>query len=122
MQNHWTKYSTRLVVLILLGSLTFFGIQQYKRYQESATIKAQITALKAEAGSIEEKNKELEDSLKYLTSTGATERLAKQQMNLEREGEIPVVFLPQESSVVKQEDAHKPHWREWWDYFFQTKV
>ncbi len=122
MQNHWTKYSTILVVLILLGSLAFFGIHQYKRYQESATIKAQITALKAEAGNIEEKNKELEDSLKYLTSTGATERLAKQQMNLEREGEITVVFLPQESNVVKQEDANKPHWREWWDYFFQTKV
>ncbi len=122
MRGTFATYSTKFVILLLLGSLILFGVQQYKRYQENATINDQIQALKAEASNIETKNKELEESLQYLTSTGATERLAKQQMNLEREGEISVVFLPTETKTSEQQELSIPHWKEWWNYFFKIKT
>lgn len=119
MQTTWTKFSTKFVILLLLCSLVFFGVEQYKRYKVRASLDVQINSLKAEASSVEEKNKDLEDSLKYLSSVGATERLAKQQMNLERTGEIPVVFLPAEEKVVTTGSSPTLHWRAWWEYLFK---
>lgn len=114
--------SNRFVIVILVGSLVVLGWSQYQKWQDRKKVEKQIQALKAEAAQVDEKNKQLEESLKYLSTNAATERLARQQLNLKREGEIAVVFMAngkpeggQEASTVPPE----PYWRQWWNYFFK---
>lgn len=114
--------SNRFVLLLLVGSLSFLGFSQYKQWQQRQKINAQIRSLKEEANAVEEKNKQLEDSLQYLSSSGASERLARQQMNMKKEGEIPVVFVPNQSSESSTVAEPKlKNWQLWWNYFFKQQ-
>lgn len=115
--------SNRFVVVLLLGSLVVLGWSQYQKWQERKKVEKQIQALKAEAAQVDEKNKQLEESLKYLSTNAATERLARQQLNLKREGEIAVVFMANNRTGGAVSDSQQapadPHWRLWWNHFFK---
>lgn len=112
--------SNRFIVLLLMGGIAFFGVSEYKQWQQRQKVQKQIAALKAEANTVEEKNAQLENSLKYLSSTGATERLAREQLGLKKEGEIPVVFVlgkAEEPEAVSSKKVHNA--LAWWNYFFK---
>ena len=114
--------SNRFVVVVLLGSLVVLGWSQYHRWEERQKVEKQIQALQAEASQVDEKNRQLEESLKYLSTNAATERLARQQLNMKREGEIAVVFMADAASRANQPESQKatvPYWRLWWDHFFK---
>lgn len=114
--------SNRFVIVILVGSLVVLGWSQYQKWQDRKKVEKQIQALKAEAAQVDEKNKQLEESLKYLSTNAATERLARQQLNLKREGEIAVVFMANTRPAGAQEPSAvppEPNWRQWWNYFFK---
>lgn len=115
--------SNRFVVVLLVGSLVVLGWSQYHKWQERKKVEKQIEALKAEAAHVDEKNKQLEESLKYLSTNAATERLARQQLNLKREGEIAVVFMantrPGSGDTPTAASAAVPNWKLWWDHFFK---
>lgn len=110
--------SNRFVIVLLLGSLALLFVSQYKQYEERKKVSRHIAALKTEAAGIVDKNQQLEDSLKYLSTTAAGDRLAR-QMNLKKEGEIAVVFMPpKDGEVLAGGTAQPSHVRAWWDYFF----
>lgn len=112
--------SNRFVVLLLIGGIALFSVSEYKQWQQRQKVEKQIAALKAEANTVEEKNAQLENSLRYLASTGATERLAREQLGLKKDGEIPVVFVPGKSSEQEvQAPKEVSNARAWWDYFFK---
>lgn len=114
-----TFISNRFAVVLLLGSLVLLSISQYHQWKSRQKIQHQIDSLKTEAKAVEEKNGQLEDSLKYLSSTSATERLARQQMNLKKPGEIAVVFMPsKDTGVTAAETKKQSNIRAWWNYFF----
>jgi cell division protein FtsB len=110
--------SNRFISVLLLGTLVLLGISEYHQWENRQKITRQIESLKAEAATVEDKNSQLEDSLKYLSSTSATERLARQQ-NLKKEGEIAVVFMPAKDIEGKVAAANtESNVRAWWEYFF----
>lgn len=114
-----TFISNRFAVVLLIGSLVLLSVSQYHQWRSREKIQHQIDSLKSEAKTVEEKNGQLEDSLKYLSSTSATERLARQQMNLKKPGEIAVVFMPsKDAGVVTSETKRQSNVRAWWEYFF----
>lgn len=114
-----TFISNRFVVVLLLGSLVLLSISEYHQWKSRQKVQRQIDSLKSEAKMVEEKNGQLEDSLKYLSSTSATERLARQQMNLKKPGEIAVVFMPSKDAAVSTFETKKQsNIRAWWNYFF----
>lgn len=114
-----TFISNRFVVVLLVGSLVLLSVSQYHQWKSRQKVQRQIDSLKSEAKLVEEKNGQLEDSLKYLSSTSATERLARQQMNLKKPGEIAVVFMPsKDAAVTTTETKKQSNVRAWWDYFF----
>ncbi len=114
--------SNRFVVVVLVGSLLVLGWSQYRKWQEREKVEKQIQALKAEASQVDEKNKQLEESLKYLSTNAATERLARQQLNMKRDGEIAVVFMANGGSRTSQPESQAvpvSNWRLWWEHFFK---
>ena len=48
----------------------------------------EVAEVTEEARQYEEKNKELSESLAFLQSTASRERIARQQLNMKKEGEI----------------------------------
>lgn len=113
--------SNRFLVVVLIGSLVVLSWSQYHKWQERKKIDRQIQALKDEAAQVDEKNKQLEESLKYLSTNAATERLARQQLNMKKEGEIAVVFMAggRSETASATTQAPIPSWRLWWEYFFK---
>ncbi len=112
--------SSRFVVVLLLGSLAILSLSQYQKWEAQKKIQKQIDALKAESQEIGEKNAQLESSLQYLASAAATERLARQQLNMKKDGEVAVVFLAGTKETAEQvaESKQIPVWKQWWEYFF----
>ncbi len=108
------------MVVLLLGSLAILSLSQYQKWEAQKKIQKQIDALKAESQEIGEKNAQLESSLQYLASAAATERLARQQLNMKKDGEVAVVFLAGAKEVSEQGTEAKqiPVWKQWWEYFF----
>ncbi len=114
-----TFISNRFVVVLLLASLVLLSTTRYKQYRQSKKVEAQIASLQSESRLVEEKNQQLENSLQYLSSESASERLARQQMNLKRNGEIAVVFLPSgPTNKTEEQKSNASNFRLWWNYFF----
>lgn len=107
-------------MLIFLAILANVKFQQLKN--ESAIEKEKNT-LAAQADSLQKKNQELSDSLSYLNSQDYKERIARQQLNLKKEGEAVYNFsvLNNQNSSDRPEDSEDSNAKKWWDYFFNNQ-
>lgn len=114
-----TFLSNRFVIILLVLSLGFLSFVKISQLREQRRLNREIQSLRSESKDVEEKNKQIEDSLKYLSSQSAADRIAHQQLNKKRDGEIAVVFMPTASaavSVAAGQTQSNP--KAWWDYFF----
>ncbi len=75
--------------LILLAVVFAFESQQWKQRQ---VINTEINHLISEQQSLEQKNLDLEQSLQYFSSDSYKEKLAREQLGMQKEGEIVVKF------------------------------
>src|ERR1700722_17768630 len=80
--------------LLVLGALLYVNWEQVKH---SRAITAQINSLNDQADSLQQKNQELLTTINSLKQTGATEKLAREQLNLKQPGEFVYSFAPQEA-------------------------
>ena len=78
--------------------------------------------LAQQAQGLEQKNKELSDSLLYLNSSGFKERVARQQLNLKKQGEVVYNFGQNTGGVNTQETDQgvnkSGNFQKWLEYFF----
>lgn len=114
-----TFLSNRFVIVLLVVSLGFLSFVKINQIRAQRKLDREIQSLKSESKDVEEKNKQIEDSLKYLSSQSAADRIAHQQLNKKKDGEIAVVFMPTVAQVTnasaRQADANP---KAWWNYFF----
>ena len=69
------------------------------------------------------KNQQLQQQLKVVSQKQFIEEQARDKLLLIKPGEevvlIPTEMQPQSQSVSAPQDmSEKPHWQEWWNYFF----
>lgn len=104
-----------VVVALLLG----IGIE-YKQYRDRKLIDQEIAALQAEENRLLESNRQLEQSISFLSSPEYQEKLARMQLNLKKEGEIVVNFPSQsEGAAVSQNNSNsRSNITKWWEYIF----
>ena len=112
----YSKYS--LIFLVVL--LAFMANLEFKQYRDQKAIEAQKASLQEQADSLSKKNRELNESLAYLNSTDFKERVARQQMNLKKEGEVVYGFTEADGSALQagQQKAADSNFVKWWKYFF----
>jgi cell division protein FtsB len=114
--------TTKVAVFGLLALLLFLGDLKYKQWQSQKEIEKQKQNLLAQADQLQKKNDELNQSLEYLNSESFKERVARQQLNLKKQGETTYSFgdapAPggSNSSQPRVKNAQK-----WWNYFFATE-
>ncbi|PIR96341.1 MAG: hypothetical protein COT92_01620 [Candidatus Doudnabacteria bacterium CG10_big_fil_rev_8_21_14_0_10_42_18] len=115
--------STKKAVFLLFIFLLSLGYIQLKQIRKQRAIDVEKNTLISQTRELEQKNKQLEDSLSYLNSTEFKERVARQQLNLKKEGEIVFNFTdgPRiEGAKTGSFTAEKPsgsNFEKWIKYF-----
>lgn len=105
---------------VLLLALLVAGTLEYKQYRDRKEIDTEIAELLAEESRLVSTNKQLEQSISFLSSPEYQEKLARMQLNLKKEGEIVVNFPSENSSVkvVTEAPTNSSNLINWWKYIF----
>ena len=107
--------------LFLGGALILLAIVfvlELRQWQQRHAIDKEIEALITQEKQLEQKNKDLEQSLQYFASNDYKEKLAREQLGLKKEGEIVINFpnLNNQSTENQQSKLSNP--QKWWQHFF----
>lgn len=118
-----------LILLVLIS----VGLSKavYKRYQ----IQKEIAAIRKEIEKAEGKNRELMQFIEYLKTSAFQEKMARQKLNLKREGEN-VIIVPSkkedEETIIVKKDKNEEETpdlslhsrlenpKKWWHFFFSN--
>lgn len=117
--------SNKFVLILLVLLIIFLGKIKYKQYSEISKIEKEKKVLLEQAKILENKNQELSDSLKYLSSLNSKEKIARDQLNLKKPGETVYGFT--ENSNLNQkttsniENTKNSNIKKWQQYFFGNR-
>ena len=114
---------TKLIIVALCLILVGLGKMHYSQWEKKKQIAKEIGELQKQEQIISEKNKDLTDSLTYLASGDYQDKIARQQLNLKKEGEIVYTFneAPTQPSLddSKEKGSVGTRVKGWWLYFFK---
>ncbi len=115
------KLSQKAAVLGLAALVAFFGYIRYQQYRQKQSIDAEKASLQTQIDGLEKKNQEMEASIKYLSSLSSKEKVAREQLNLKKQGEVVYGFTEMDAaansqgSVAANSQGSNPI--KWWRYF-----
>jgi cell division protein FtsB len=112
--------SSKIALIGLVIMLALLIDWKYKQIKSENLIQVQKENLQQQADALEKKNNELSQSLQYLNSDSFKEGVARQQLDLKRQGETVYAFAdaPQSTSAQTQNDSSESDSKKWLDYFF----
>ena len=102
-----------IIILVITGFLIFSNI---KINQKKDKIDIQLAALEKEISNLQEKNKELKEGISSVGDESYIEKIARQDMGLQKEGEKVVSFITpseQEETKEKQSSWGPGDWWQW---------
>ena len=111
---------SKLAIFLLFILLAFLGNLKYQQWKNQKKIEAEKQSLQKQADSLMKKNNELSESLEYINSPNFKERVARQQLNLKKEGETVYSFieLKNTNENTEQQNKGESNASKWWNYFF----
>lgn len=119
----FSKNKSVFILIALIAVASVFGKMHFSQWQKKRQIAAEIKALTGQQESLQQKNQELAESLAYLTSGNYKEKIARQQLNLKKDGEVVYNFNEPQVAGVTTEAPPEPQssdrLKEWWLYFFK---
>jgi cell division protein FtsB len=112
--------TSKLAIFLLFILLAFLGNLKYQQWKNQKKIEAEKQSLQKQADSLMKKNNELSESLEYINSPNFKERVARQQLNLKKEGETVYSFieLKNTNENTEQQNKGESNASKWWNYFF----
>jgi cell division protein FtsL len=110
--------STKFALFCLLLLLLFLGDLKFRQWQSQRQINQQKQSLEGQANELQQKNDELTQSLQYLSSPSFKERVAREQLNLKKDGEQVYSFSDGPTSQPQSAQDKTSNAKKWWDYFF----
>ena len=121
-----------LTIVFILGSIAagYVMFVAGKEVYRGKKIDQEIEKLKAEAEKIESDNSELKEKIAYLDSDQFREKIAKEKLNLRKDGEKVIeirsasVSISEEKSEIEPIEEVKKEdlkiYQKWWRIFFDT--
>ena len=104
--------------------LVFLLVVEAKQFTQRNTINKEITDLQQQQDSLQKKNDDLQNFIAYLKTDSYKEKVAREQLNLSKNGEFVYSFSSQ-NSQQNTVDANNPssttdisNAKKWWNYFF----
>ncbi len=115
--------SSKIVIIGLFIFFLFMLDLKYQQWKNQKEVEKQKQNLVAQTDTFKKKNDELNQSLQYLNSTSFKERVAREQLNLKKEGETVYSF---DIEKVEDADITSPEQKDtnmikWWNYFFSVE-
>ena len=113
-----------LAIIGLICLAVFFGKVHFEQWEKRKQINNEIEALLSQERQLQQKNKDLSESLSYLTTSDYKEKIAKEQLHLKKEGELVYNFTEPQPTNNQNNQTNKsssPGSRaeKWWLYFFK---
>ena len=127
-QRRKTLY--KLITLVGMVVLVFVSIALGKEVYRRHQINQEIDAVKQDIEELERKNHEMQALVDYLNTDSFKEIQARQNLGLQKEGEVAVAVEPgiavddedQGSTFVSDKNAKEvSNGKKWWNYFFAMK-
>jgi cell division protein FtsB len=117
------NYKT-IVLIGLICLAVFFGKVHFEQWEKRKQINNEIEALLSQERQLQQKNKDLSESLSYLTTSDYKEKIAKEQLHLKKDGELVYNFTePQptnnQNNQVTNSSSASSKAEKWWLYFFK---
>jgi len=98
--------------ILIFGVIGFLIYSNLKTYQQRRELNLRIESLKAEISALQEKKQELEASASKLGEEEYLEKVAREQLNLQKPGEEVVTILsPEEEEKEKEQEEKKSFWQ-----------
>jgi predicted negative regulator of RcsB-dependent stress response len=117
------KLSSKITIFGLIILLAFLANWKYRQWGNENLIRKQKQSLQAQADALQKKNDELSQSLQYLNSDSFKESVARQQLNLKKQGEVEYAFTDVPSTAAGQQNqsgGSESNPKKWLDYFFSN--
>ncbi len=104
------------MLILLIG---VFAVE-LRQWQAREAVDKEIEHLVSEQQALDQKNRDLEQSLLYFGSDAYKEKLAREQLGLKREGEIVINFpkLAENTNAAAPEAGEQSNPEKWWQYIF----
>jgi len=118
------------IFFVLLGIvlIVVIGVAAFKETKRMSAIDKEIAVLEEEARMVKQDNMKLTDRIAYFNTEAYQERIAKEKMNLQKEGENVVVITKRPKEIVLGDTKEKieeeavqedlPNYVKWWQVFF----
>jgi len=118
--NYKAFISSKIVIALLAFFLLFLGNLKFQQWRSLQAIEKEKQSIAEQALRLERKNNELTQSLSYLNTTDFKERLARQQLNLKKEGEIVYSFTENAtgSEIALNSPGQGSNFEKWIQFFF----
>lgn len=97
--------------ILILGVIGFLIFSNWKTYQQRKELSLRINSLKAEVSALEKKKQELEASASQLSEEEYLEKVAREQLNLQKPGEEVVTILSPEEEKKEEPKEEKSLWQ-----------
>jgi len=113
------KFSVFILILLAIGFLVFWNIK-IKKIKDS--LNAQLASIEKEIENLQEKNEALKEGIAHVGDEDYVEKVAREELNLQREGEKVVSFILPESKEEKGSGKHlwqPSYWKEWFSEKWQ---
>jgi cell division protein FtsB len=117
-----------IIGLIIAGWISYYSLKEAKRNKQ---IESEINSLRQEAGTLSQNNQDMKEKIQYFETPDFQERIAKEKLNLQKEGENVAIIKPSPalgntgaaetggSEVKGDETPKQPNYLKWWDHFFK---
>ncbi len=116
----WPKWLTsRWTMLILAIVLLSVGGLELNQWHKRTQIQHEIDQIVQQQQDLEQKNQDLATSLDLLNTKDYKEKIAREQLNLKKEGEIVVNFSQAQNQEGTTNQKIVSNAQKWWQYFFQ---
>jgi cell division protein FtsB len=115
--------TAKLGILFLIFVTAFLTNLKYKQFKTQKAIETEKNNLLEQSEILNKKNRELEESLSYLTSENFKEKIAREQLNLKKEGETAYSFTEKKilvTDLIENQKQKKPNYEKWLEYFFKN--
>lgn len=111
------------VIIALVIMVIFVGTLEFQQIRKRQQFNREVAALKKQEADLIQKNQTLQNGLAYFNNEQYKDMVARQQLNLRKDGEI-VVNFPPAVEQQSQEPAAAPKTSnptKWWNYFFNKQ-
>lgn len=117
----------RVFIVLAIPLLAYLSFSTARKALEVYQLNRQASQIRQEITQLKDRNAELRRQTEYLQSPDYVEKAAREQLNLVRPGDIPLVLVypPGKEPAVEpplarppSRTAPVPNWQRWWSFFF----